>query len=103
MLIFYSPPKYGPVFNLNVSAGENLQESGKSIRIISMVHIAIVIMIIICATFVIWMVILMNMMMTMMTMVTQHIPTSHNPTKWESVIMMKGGNLTQSISHPTYI
>ena len=29
----------------------------------------------------------------------QHIPTSHIPTWWEYVIMMKGGNMTQSHSH----
>ena len=31
--------------------------------------------------------------------VTQDIPTSQNPTRWESDIMMKGGNMTQSNSH----
>ena len=34
----------------------------------------------------------------MIIMVTQHIPT-----RWESDIMMKGGNMTQSNSHHTYI
>ena len=44
------------------------------------------------------------MMMTMMMMmVTQHIPTSQIPTRWESDIMMKGGNMTQSNSHHTHI
>ena len=33
-----------------------------------------------------------------MTMAYQHIPTSHIPTWWEHVIMMKGGNMTQSYS-----
>ena len=28
--------------------------------------------------------------------------TSHIPTRWESVIMMKGGNMTQSNSHHTH-
>ena len=36
-------------------------------------------------------------------MVTQHIPTSQIPTRWESDIMMKGGNMTQSNSHHTHI
>ena len=39
----------------------------------------------------------------MVNMVTQHIPTSHIPIRWESVIMMKGGNMTQSNSHHTHI
>ena len=38
----------------------------------------------------------------MMMMVTQLIPTSHIPTRWEYVIMMKGGNMTQSHSHHTH-
>ena len=38
--------------------------------------------------------------MTMM-MAYQLITTSHIPTRWESVIMMKGGNMTQSHSHHT--
>ena len=36
-------------------------------------------------------------------MVTQLIPTSHIPTRWEYVIMMKGGNMTQSNSHHTHV
>ena len=40
---------------------------------------------------------------TMTIMVTQHIPTSQIPTRWESDIMMKGGNMTQSNSHHTHI
>ena len=32
-------------------------------------------------------------------MVTQHIPTSQIPTRWESDIMIKGGNMPQSNSH----
>ena len=43
------------------------------------------------------------MMMTMIMMVTQLIPTSHIPTRWEYVIMMKGGNMTQSNSHYTHL
>ena len=43
------------------------------------------------------------MMMMMLMMVTQHIPTSQIPTRWESDIMMKGGNMTQSNSHHTNI
>ena len=35
-------------------------------------------------------------------MVTQHIPTSHIPTRWEYVIMLRGGNMTQSHSHHTH-
>ena len=38
----------------------------------------------------------------MVDMVTQHIPTSHIPIRWESVIMMKGGNMTQSFSYHTH-
>ena len=34
-------------------------------------------------------------------MAYQQITTSHIPTRWESVIMMKGGNMTQSDSHHT--
>ena len=37
------------------------------------------------------MTVFMMMMMMMMMMVTQHIPTSHIPNRWEYVIMMKGG------------
>ena len=37
-------------------------------------------------------------MALMMMMVTQHIPT-----RWESDIMIKGGNMTQSNSHHTHI
>ena len=66
---------------------------------------------------VVMMLILMMLMMTMMVMtvsvtmmammvmtmtVTQPIPTSFIPTRWESVIMIKGGNMTQSISHHIY-
>ena len=40
---------------------------------------------------------------TIIIMVTQHIPTSQIPTRWESDIMIKGGNLTQSNSHHTNI
>ena len=36
-------------------------------------------------------------------MAYQHNPTSHIPTRWGSVIIMSNGNLTQSISHHTYI
>ena len=36
-------------------------------------------------------------------MAYQHIPTSHIPTWWEYVIMMKGGNMTQSNSHHTHV
>ena len=42
---------------------------------------------------------MMLMMMMMMVMAYRHIPTSHIPTWWEYVIMMKGGNMTQSYSH----
>ena len=44
---------------------------------------------------------MMVMMKTkrMITMAYQHIPTSHIPTWWECVTMMKGGNMTQSHSH----
>ena len=42
---------------------------------------------------------MMVMMMMMMMTAYQHIPTSHIPTWWEYVIMMKGGNMTQSHSH----
>ena len=44
---------------------------------------------------------MMGMMKTkrMITMAYQHIPTSHIPTWWECVTMMKGGNMTQSHSH----
>ena len=45
----------------------------------------------------------MMMVVVMMMMVTQHVPTSHIPTRWESVLMMKGGNMTQSISHHIHI
>ena len=45
----------------------------------------------------------LGMIMTLMVAVTQRIPTSHIPTKWESVLMMKGGNMEQSISHHTYV
>ena len=38
-----------------------------------------------------------------MMMAYQHIPTSHIPTKWEYVIMIKGGNITQSHSHHVQI
>ena len=46
---------------------------------------------------------MMMIFMMMMMMVTQHIPTSQIPTRWESDIMMKGGNVTQSNSHHTLI
>ena len=51
---------------------------------------------------------LMAMMMAMMTMttmmmVTQHIPNSQIPTRWESDIMILGGNMTQSNSHYTHV
>ena len=37
---------------------------------------------------------MMKMMMMIIIMAYQHIPTSHIPTRWEYVIMMKGGNMT---------
>ena len=43
------------------------------------------------------------MMMMMMMMVTQYIPTSQIPTRWESDIIMKGGNMTESDSHQAHI
>ena len=49
------------------------------------------------------MMMMMKTTIIMMMMVTQHNPTNHNPTRWESVIMMNGGNMTQSISHHTYV
>ena len=55
------------------------------------------------------MMMMMTMMMTIMTammmvkiMVTQHIPTSHNPARWESIMMMKCKNMTQSDYHQTF-
>ena len=48
-------------------------------------------------------VIMMIIMITLVKKVTQHIPTSQIPTRWESDIMMKGGNMTQSNSHHTHI
>ena len=42
---------------------------------------------------------IMVVVVIMMMMVNQHIPTSQIPTRWESDIMMKGGNMTQSNSH----
>ena len=36
-------------------------------------------------------------------MVTQQIPTSHIPTRWEYDIMIRGGNMTQSHSHHIWI
>ena len=33
----------------------------------------------------------------------QHIPTRHIPTRWEYVIMNRGGNVTLSYSHHIYI
>ena len=37
--------------------------------------------------------------MMMMMMACQHIPTSHIPTRWEYVIMMKGRNTRRSVGH----
>ena len=42
---------------------------------------------------------MMMMKQMMIIMAYQHIPTSHIPTRWEFVNMMKGGNMTQSHSH----
>ena len=39
------------------------------------------------------------MMRLMMMIVTHHIPTSHIPTRWGYVTLMKGGHLTESYSH----
>ena len=44
----------------------------------------------------------MTTLLWIFIMVTQQITTSHIPTWWESVIMMKGGNMTQSDSHHTH-
>ena len=41
--------------------------------------------------------------MVMMMLVTQYAPTSHIPTRWESVMMMRYGNMTQSNSHHTHL
>ena len=35
--------------------------------------------------------------------VTQQIPTRHIPTRWEYVIMNRGGNVTLTYSHHIYI
>ena len=43
-------------------------------------------------------VVVLMLMLMMMVMVTQHIPT-----RWESDIMMKGGNMTLSNFHHTQI
>ena len=47
-------------------------------------------------------IIMMIILKVMMKMDYQHIPTSHITTRWEYVIMMKGGNMTQSHSHHEY-
>ena len=47
--------------------------------------------------------IMIIMMVMMMMMVTQQIPTRHIPTRWEYVIMNRGGNVTLSYSHHIYI
>ena len=39
----------------------------------------------------------------MMIMPYQHIPPRHIPTRWEYVIMNRGGNVTLSYSHHIYI
>ena len=44
-----------------------------------------------------------KMSTTMITMAYQHIPTRHIPTRWEYVIMNRGGNVTLSYSHHIYI
>ena len=48
------------------------------------------------------MMMMIMMMMIMMMMAYQQITTSHIPTRWEYVILMKGGNMTQSDSHHTH-
>ena len=55
-------------------------------------HSALVMMVIIMMI----MMMMMMITMTMMMMASQKIPTSHIPTRWEYVIMTKGGNMTQS-------
>ena len=45
--------------------------------------------------------VVMMLMVMLVVMANQHIPTSQNPTRWESDIMMKGWNVTQSNSHST--
>ena len=46
--------------------------------------------------------IIIIIIVVVMMMVTQQITTGHIPTRWESVMMMKGGNMTQSNSHHTH-
>ena len=46
------------------------------------------------------MVMKMKMKMTALpAMLVQHIPTSHIPTRWEYVIMMNSGKMTESHYH----
>ena len=56
-----------------------------------MMMIMIIMMIMIL---IILMIMMVNMMMMIVIMVTQHIPT-----RWESDIMVKDGNMRQSNSH----
>ena len=46
--------------------------------------------------------IMILLLLIIIVMVTQHITTGHIPTRWESVMMMKGGNMTRSNSHHTH-
>ena len=39
---------------------------------------------------------LVSIIIIIIIMAYQHIPTSHFPARWEDVIMMKGGNMTES-------
>ena len=49
------------------------------------------------------MLMLIMMIMTVMVMtVTKHIPTNHIPTRWESVIMLKVGNIKHFPTIPIY-
>ena len=69
-----------PINDSRELAGSRVdQEAGESSSSISIIIIVVIVIVVIMAY--------------------QHIPTSNIPTRWEYVILMKGGNMTQSHSH----